>query len=496
MIQGLTPEEFDFHYALVQRGKGAKNWANSWSEVEYLGKDEQGRDHFGIKIGDHRVFKDKESGEWKRHKLTDKRSTEDYVLIQSAKCCVEVYPYYAKYFDVHHEEVRLYEERWVVQRLFKAPDTWRDVDAWNPVTEIEETESSLTVTITYDTDYGSLVLKYIQRDSSALKHDVTFINTSGSAETFRVLQKWAGIVGDQCNNKDLPLAIERPSLIFHKRDELRTGFMIAENLWNMMFNDDGSEKTEECLQTPVSIEVHAQGMKADFIYGNWALAEGETLEVDPDTTTIYPHVDGFIKYKNGAFFAADSAGTSAEIGRQRDGAGNNYLSRTFLSFDTSPILGTVNSVTLYFWCAYDYSTLAEFNHFVYYGADQIGATLGSEDWNKCTTLASTDVGEDSDHNDAASDGGSLARTDDADFGTGEYFHLLLAVTSINISGDSDYRIKSGVESNLGSEGSARTLWRTSEWGGTDRDPYLYVDYTLPIDPPTVTTQDATGVQIE
>ncbi|GAH97943.1 unnamed protein product, partial [marine sediment metagenome] len=139
--------------------------------------------------------------------LTDDRPAKDYVLVQSAKCCVEVYPFYAKYYDVNHEEVRLYEERWVVQRLFKEPDDWRDVDAYNPVVTVEEYPEPagdvVKVTVTYDSDYGVMTVEYFQRDGNALKHNITFKNTSGSEETFRVLQRWAGIVGAKCNGKDV-----------------------------------------------------------------------------------------------------------------------------------------------------------------------------------------------------------------------------------------------------------------------------------------------------
>ncbi|GAI82459.1 unnamed protein product, partial [marine sediment metagenome] len=64
----------------------------------------------------------------------------------------------------------------------------------------------------------------------------------------------------------------------------------------MIFNPDGSEKTDQCLQRPISIEAHAQGMKADFIYGNWVLAQNESLEIDPATATLDdPTEDGYIK---------------------------------------------------------------------------------------------------------------------------------------------------------------------------------------------------------
>ena len=293
----------EFHASLRARGAGTKDYPNTHTEVEYLGN---GKFAASIGVG-HRVFFDKADGNKpKKHKLTDERPAKDYVLIQSAKCCVEVYPYYAKYFDVQHEEVRLEEERWQVQRLFKEPDEWRDVDAYNPVITVEEYPGPagdvLKVTLTYDTDYGALTVEYFQRDGNALKHNVTFTNTSGGTEIFRVLQRWAGIIGTKCNGEDFPLDTGEPFLAFHRADKPKREFTIAENLWGMVFNPDGSEKTEKCLQRPIRVEIHAQGMKCDFCYGNWVLAQNESLGIDPSTATLdNPTEDGYLlKYNSGS----------------------------------------------------------------------------------------------------------------------------------------------------------------------------------------------------
>ncbi len=276
---------------IIGDAQSSKYWVNTWTEIEELGGGKFGAT---IHVG-HKVFKDKVDGQYKKHKLTDERPVKDYILIQGAKCCVEVYPYYAKYFDVNHEEVRLYEERWIVQRLFKEPDKWRDVDAYNPIITTEETDSSIIVTISYTTDYGSLVVKCIQRDGVALKHHVIFTNTSGSIQTFRVLQKWAGIVGAKCNDGYFPSDIEDSCFVFHDEGTSQRDFNISENLYSMVFNEDGSEKTDQCLQRPVNIKIHAQGMKTDFIYGDWILVQDENLEIDPDIATLNnPTEDGYL----------------------------------------------------------------------------------------------------------------------------------------------------------------------------------------------------------
>lgn len=256
-----------------------KQWPNTWTEVEDLGNGKFGAT---ISVG-HRVFLDKTDGQFKKHKLTD---NGNYVVIQSAKCCVEVYPYYAKYFDVQREEVRLYEERWVVQRWRDPPGKWQDIGAWNPIIAVEEYSEPagdvVKVTVTYDTDYGTLTVEYFQRDGNDLKHNVTFQN-SGSTETFRVVQKWAGIVGSKCNGKDIPVAEDTTFLAFHQADKPKRKFTIAENL----------SSAEQYLQKPISIKAHAQGMKADFIYGNWVLNQNESLAIDPATATLdNPTEDG------------------------------------------------------------------------------------------------------------------------------------------------------------------------------------------------------------
>lgn len=321
----------DLERSLMARGKGAKDFPNTHTEVEYLGNGKVGA---SISVG-HRVFFDKADGNKpKKHKLTDERPAKDYVLVQGAKCCVEVHPYYARYFDVQHEEVRLYEERWVVQRLFKEPDTWRDVDAYNPQIAIEEHSEPagdvVKVTVTYDTDYGELVVEYFQKDGNALKHNISFKNTSPSMETFRVLQRWAGIVADKVNGKDFPLVTDELFLVFRKADGK---LAIAENFHSMMFNSDGLKKIDQCLKQPINIEVHAQGMKADFIYGNWILAQNEGLGIDPDTATLDdPAEDGYIRLWN---YMRYSVNPTLEIGYD---SGEDEMWRSYVEWDVSSIL--------------------------------------------------------------------------------------------------------------------------------------------------------------
>jgi len=351
----------EFHRNLRAKGKGAKDWANSWTEVEYL----DGGKFAATLYAKPKVFKGKTDSKWKKHKLTDNRP--DHVLVQSANCCVEVHPYYAKYYDPNHEEVRLHEERWVVQRLFKTvpKEDWRDVDVYNPRMSVEETANGITATVTYDTDYGSLIVRYIQRDGRPLKHEVTFTNTSGETETFRVLQRWAGIVGAKCNGKDIPLSIEDIRevgfLRFHRADKLAREFNIAENLWSIIYNSDRTEKMDQCLQRPVNIETYVrttQGLKADFIFGNWTLKQGESLTIDPDTYTATPPTDDTFVWE---YYPDTNYGSDANL-YVRSHEDDDI--RLFVEFDLSsiPAGATIDVATLRLYCTdYDAGRIFEIN---------------------------------------------------------------------------------------------------------------------------------------
>lgn len=353
----------EFYKSLAAKGVGVKDWTNTHTEVEHLGN---GKFAASLSTG-HRVFFDKADGNKpKKHKLTDERPAKDYVLIQGSKCCVEVYPYYARYFDVQHEEVRLYEERWVVQRWRDPPANWFDIGAWNPVITVEEYSEPagdvVKVTVTYDTDYGTLTVEYFQRDGNALKHNVTFKTTSGSPETFRVLQRWAGIVGDKVDGEAITAPTERFKYGF--RFEKEGKLQLDENLNSMVptwqeeaeaarkmwvrvgecnrcgkcchgcsyfineqcsvkdhpglcqefpwspeqvahipecsYSFEGTGETASPIKLkPTRIDTHPRGLKVDFIYGDWVLAKDESLEIDPDTTTLdNPTEDGHILWED------------------------------------------------------------------------------------------------------------------------------------------------------------------------------------------------------
>ena len=53
----------------------------------------------------------------------------DYYLLRNSYIAVEVYDYYAKFYDVNYTEVKVYDERWEVQRWRPKQGGWDDIGA-------------------------------------------------------------------------------------------------------------------------------------------------------------------------------------------------------------------------------------------------------------------------------------------------------------------------------------------------------------------------------
>lgn len=228
--------------------------------------------------------------------------TADYYQIQSGLIGARIYKAgYAEFYDPQLSEVRLWEETWEVQYLSK--QGWKVCDTYNPTFTVSQEAKNIIITATFTTDYPNagqqvFTVKYIFREGSPLKHEVTFTSYSADSYDFRVVQKWAGIVGGRVKHDKGENVITSATIIdsswfrFEKTDG---SLSVFEDQWNMYYDEFGEILSDQNLK-PVTIDVHAQGMKADFVFGDWTLANGESLVIDPDTATLDdPTEDAFIQ---------------------------------------------------------------------------------------------------------------------------------------------------------------------------------------------------------
>jgi len=279
------------------------------------------------------------------HIYVDKFSTEGYVQVQTGMIAARIYSGYATFYDPNMTEVRLYQEQWEVQRFNPNNEKWRSVIGSYSTFEgllVEKDERCVNVTVTYSSWAGWLNITYSFTEGEALKHMVVFKSDLSDLTTFRVLQKWSGIVGEKVKHhkgKDTVSStkiINSTWFLFEKADGKLS---ILENQWHM----------RNKLQ-PVEVDVHAQGMKANFVFSNWTLNSEETLTIDPSTTTNYtpPSKDSHI----------DSVATTTNYGSETTlevYAGANDR-RALLEFSSLPTGITVLSATLKLYCVAPEST--------------------------------------------------------------------------------------------------------------------------------------------
>ena len=226
--------------------------------------------------------------------------TANYYQIQSGLIGARIYKAgYAEFYSPDMSEVRLYEETWEVQYYSKS---WKVCDTYSPQLTVSTDETTVNVTASFVTDWPNsgeraFTVKYIFREGSPLKHEVTFTSYSIDIYDFRVVQKWAGIVGDNVKHDKGENVITSATVInsswfeFQKEDR---SLSVFENQWSMYYDEFGEILSNQNLK-PVEIDVHAQGMKADFVFSNWTLTNGEELTIDPSTTTYYyTNADAFV----------------------------------------------------------------------------------------------------------------------------------------------------------------------------------------------------------
>ena len=96
-------------------------------------------------------------------------------------------------------------------------------------------------------------------------------------------------------------------------------------------------------------------MKADFTFGDWTLAQDESLTIDPATATLNnPTVDGYVtKTNTGATYGRDDTGDNLMTGPSATSGGSTR--RFFVEWDVSgiPDGATITDTVFKFQCRYD-----------------------------------------------------------------------------------------------------------------------------------------------
>ncbi|GAI05341.1 unnamed protein product, partial [marine sediment metagenome] len=189
---------------------------------------------------------------------------------------------YAEFWNPDMTEIRLYEEMWVLE--YYDGDKWKVCDVYSPTFIVDSDNTTINITASFITDYPNsgeraFDVKYIFKEGKPLKHEITFTSHSTEEYLFRVKQKWVGIVADKVKHSKGTDTITESTNVnsswfkFQKDDG---SLSVFENQRDMYYGYNETTHQYYVLENqnlkPVEIDVHAQGLKVDFVFGNWTLA--------------------------------------------------------------------------------------------------------------------------------------------------------------------------------------------------------------------------------
>lgn len=240
------------------------------------------------------------NGEWVTHSF---EVNEGFIQASSPYIGVRVYPYYAEIWTPDFNEVRCYNERWVLEIL--QAKRYKDAGGWNPTLSVVEDDEGVRITRSMTCFDGSWNVTYWVRASGSLLTTFTF--ELDNLHDVRVRREMSGIVGDQVAYNDLDdfilkdasisgsLEVNPSSLIF-KGDS--NDFLMAVSLWNNIdftLNETSGEILEvKSNVDSCTLDYHSFGhSKMDLILvkDGWNLTSSGFV-VDP--TTVHASEDAYV----------------------------------------------------------------------------------------------------------------------------------------------------------------------------------------------------------
>jgi hypothetical protein len=320
-----------------------------------------------------------------------------YYLMRNAHITVRLYDNHAEFWDIDNKEVRVQEEKWVVQYF---DETWINIDKSNPAFQIITNSSGVFITQSWFLgapikSVDTLQVTYALHEARPLKRFVTLTNKGINAYEFRIIQAWDGIVANKVKHTDgdtiVTTSTQINSLWFQFSSE-DNDFIILEDLLLSGYFDEDNIYHNDVLQ-PTSFSLNSEGMSASFTYSNsntYTLKPGKSLKLDPSTTVNQEYQKtGFIEkvrqFSWPPLTPTAYSGYGIEVGKQVDSPITvYYLQRGYVSFDTSSVDDewTITDVDLELYLYYlDVDLGADI--WVYSGKNE-WTTLETNDWDECT----------------------------------------------------------------------------------------------------------------
>lgn len=221
-----------------------------------------------------------DNGQWVDYVFSDMGT---YYQVQHPWSSVEFYDYYTKVYSENWTEVKIYDDRWVVEvQSFAGPnEKWTDVGFWGIVRSYQVVPDGIKLIRTGLTTLGQREEVYYFRNGAPCKVFIT--QQSANNEVIRFVWKPSGIVA-----ASEVIAIEDIGSYSGKAHGLRYLDTNSEAVYNLRWFDVLELYDNLGLADNITIltNTSAQGRKAEISFGNFPIQAGASLTLDPET--YYP----------------------------------------------------------------------------------------------------------------------------------------------------------------------------------------------------------------
>lgn len=282
----------------------------------------------------------------------------DYYKVQHPWSSVKFYDYYTEVWNEEFTEVKIYDDRWVVEYQNKQ-EKWKDSGFWNITRSYEVVSDGIKLKRTGDTAIGQREEVYFFRNGSPCKIEIR--QTCDDDQTIRFVWKPSGVVA----------STERNIVAEDSEHKGRTsGINYYDAVGAIVQTIRWFDELDACSNIVPITETHAKGRKATITFGEFNTPAGQTAILDPET--FYPDaheettsVDGFAQrllgegatwadIRTGAGTGSDDTAEYLFLGQlyADEGIGKwRQIIRGAALFDTSPlsddVILTAATLTVY-----------------------------------------------------------------------------------------------------------------------------------------------------
>jgi hypothetical protein len=326
---------------------------------------------------------------WVEYIFKNRYATDGYLQVQAGLIGARLYEGKIVYYDPNFTRMAVGRENWIV--LKKMGNTWEPRCAslgqyFDSVNFQLTAEEYMEVTGSWSTAAGTLTITLLIDEK--LKHTVEF--EASQPGKYVLAQVWNDTVYDKVKLQNATIIHRASDKIIGKSDSLTVLFFNDTQPFGIL---EDQRRAEENYLFSVfangTLHKEIQGANLTihngvaWIFGTWDLQAGQTLSVDPSSSTHYAQSsDGYIRYRNGVYETLDSSGDYLIAGEWYSTYW--YWYRVFFRFDISSV-GADKKITYARVYSYHHdsaeSAPAESMDCDLDRVSDMGSSLDSSDWN-------------------------------------------------------------------------------------------------------------------